>query len=126
MSKVAIGTILTAIALTSCSAQGIQKQPAGVWRNDQEKLDYHFGPEDLLEVIGDNGSMHDLGCTYSVEKRDADMRTVTVWFNCPQSDWPGYAELHEFIFDDKYESFVDTMYIQGIPSRRYEGRFVQL
>jgi len=97
----------------------------GVWRNDAEKLDYHFSPDDNLEVVGANGSVHSLPCTFSSDGA-MESRTLDVWFNCPQSDWPGYAELHELIFAEDYKSFVDTSYVQGMVLQRYDGRFVRL
>ena len=127
MPRLQIIVVFLIFALVGCSTPPTPEALiSGVWKNDAEKLDYHFGPEDALEVVGADGSVHSLPCTFSIqENENLNDWTASVWFNCPQSDWPGYAELHEFIFSEDYKSFTDTMYIQGIPSKRYEGSFVR-
>jgi hypothetical protein len=125
-------TSILSVLLVSCAPQPpeVDSLLSGVWRNDTEKLDYHFGKRTgvtgYLEVIGERGSVHELECSYSTDAESIENRTIGVWFLCPQPDWPGYAEMHEFIYDGEYKSFVDTMYIQGIPSRRFDGHFKKI
>jgi hypothetical protein len=91
----------------------------GFWRNDTEKLDYNFVDDANLLIIREESSSE---CTYEVDTYD--VQRMTFWFRCHQPDWPGYAEFHEFNYTDDFRSFVDTLYIQGIPNR-VEGTFVK-
>jgi len=95
----------------------------GHWRNDTEKKDYVFcGKQSALSVIGKDYSWE---CTYEIDKTDESKNYLSIWFKCPQPDWPGYAEYHTFEFLKNRDSFVDTMYIQGIASR-VDGQFNQI
>jgi len=124
MRKVILAIVtLSLLSLIGCKPVLNQSDLlSGVWRNDSEKLDYHFGPNDYLDVVGPEGAIHSSECTFTTEK-PLESQTLVVWFHCPQIDWPGYAESHEFIFSEDYKTFSDTMYIQGIASKRYDGIF---
>lgn len=93
----------------------------GHWRNDTEKIDYIFSKNNSLSVVGDADSKE---CTYEAHKQDAINGVIEVTFNCPQPDWPGYAELHTIEFTSN-TTFIDTLYIQGIASR-IDGAFTKV
>lgn len=104
----------------------LEGEPSGAWRNEVEKIDYRFGPNDNLEVVGEDSLLNNLECTYLVESRELETRIVNMQFKCSKPDLAGYAESHEFIYSEDYNSFVDTMHIKGVSSRRYDGSFIKL
>jgi len=121
MKKLLILTIIL-LALTGCTKANLQQSIIGHWRNDTEKLDYLFSENNLLTTIDKNGSSE---CTYEINKQDDEQKNIEIWFKCPQPDWPGYAELHEFEFSKNLINFIDTMYIQGMASR-VDGEFYKV
>lgn len=95
----------------------------GHWRNDTAKLDYIFcGKQNILSIVRENDSSD---CTYEINKTNEEKNYLEIVFNCPQPDWPGYAEEHTIEFSKNRDSFVNTMYIQGI-AQRIEGNFTHV
>ncbi|MCX6766886.1 MAG: hypothetical protein NT170_03885 [Candidatus Moranbacteria bacterium] len=95
----------------------------GHWRNDKATLDYIFYKNNqALSVIRANDSSE---CTYEIQKQVEEKNYIEVWFKCPQPNWPGYAEEHVIELSKNRDSFIDTMYIQGM-AQRIDGQFVKV
>ncbi|MEK7523900.1 MAG: membrane lipoprotein lipid attachment site-containing protein [Patescibacteria group bacterium] len=121
MKKILLLTVIL-LAITGCSTKPLDQNLLGHWRNDTEKFDYIFSENNLLTTVGEKGSSE---CTYEISKQNDKDRSIEIWFKCPQPDWPGYAELHDFEFSKNLTEVIDTLYIQGIASR-IDGKFYKV
>lgn len=120
-----ISLIITILLIfLGCDQQNrdIQENIIGHWRNDTEKTDYLFSEDRSLLIVKETGSTE---CNYKIDLSRQDENILSILFACPQQDWPGYVEVHEFLFTKKYTEFIDTLYIQGI-AYRLDGDFYKL
>ena len=94
----------------------------GFWLNEKINTSYFFEKDKTFSIVsGEDVST----CTYETGNQNLESNSIIVWFRCPMSDAPNYAEEHTINFSKDYKSFTDTRNVYA-NIEKIAGQFIKV